>query len=50
MTAHARSLAEEAGTNGMMTNVCRVFNDKVGVVRFALRMTPPFLLIRCIHP
>tara|TARA_B110001454_G_scaffold218155_1_gene245409 strand:- start:1426 stop:1611 length:186 start_codon:yes stop_codon:yes gene_type:complete len=25
-------VAEEAGANGMMKNVCRVFNDKVGVV------------------
>lgn len=25
------ALGEEVGTNGMMTNVCRVFNDKVGV-------------------
>ena len=25
------ALGEDVGTNGMMTNVCRVFNDKVGV-------------------
>lgn len=34
----SRPLAEEAGTNGMMTNVCRVFNDKVGVVRLAIAL------------
>jgi len=25
--------AEEVGTNGMMTNVCRVFNDKARAAR-----------------
>ena len=25
------AIGEEAGVNGMMTNVCRVFNDRVGV-------------------
>lgn len=24
------AIGEDAGTNGMMTNVCRIFNDKVG--------------------
>ena len=29
---HVLRVAESAGRNGQMTNVCRVFNDKVGVV------------------
>jgi hypothetical protein len=33
------ALGEEVGTNGMMTNVCRVFNDKARAARFfALRV------------
>lgn len=27
------AIGETAGTNGMMANVCRVFNDNTGVVR-----------------
>lgn len=41
--------AEEVGTNGMMTNVCRVFNDKVRAVRFfALRVLCAFAPAHCI--
>ena len=29
------AIGEDVGTNGMMTNVCRIFNDKVGAVRVA---------------
>ena len=32
------AIGEEVGSNGMMSNVCRVFNDSVGVVR---RQAPP---------
>ena len=29
------AIGEDVGTNGMMTNVCRIFNDKVGAVSVA---------------
>ena len=34
------ALGEEPGQGGMMKNVCRVFNDKIGVVKIAFKTIP----------
>ena len=34
------AIGEEVGSNGMMSNVCRVFNDSVGVVRRQAPLAP----------